>query len=168
MRSNYSRGGKRGNFNNGGQGRGGYQGDRQQRDGDRPQTSGGGYYKQNRGGDYNSFNNGGGNRFGGGDMDSSRYSDSGRGRFGGGGRGRGGKPWDNQGRDGGRFQNNRDGGPPKFHSGPTKSLQSMCSPEEAQVQKVQFHTNQYKMTIGDQAPQIFQYSVSIEGWDTKK
>lgn len=24
------------------------------------------------------------------------------------------------------------------------------------------------MTIGDNAPQIFQYSVSIEGWDTKK
>ena len=50
MRSNYSRGGNRGN-NRGGQGRGGYQGDRQQRDGDRPQTSGGGYNN------YNNMNN---------------------------------------------------------------------------------------------------------------
>lgn len=158
MRSNYSRGGKRGNFNNGGQGRGGYQGDRP-RDGDRPQTSGGGYYNKNRGGDYKDFNNGSSNRFSGGDMDSSRFSEStGRGgRFGGGGRGRGGKQWD-QGRP-----NTRDGGA-KFHSGPTKSLQSFCNPDEGAVQTVKFHTNQYKMTIGKNAPQFFQYSVTIENW----
>lgn len=35
------------------------------------------------------------------------------------------------------------------------------NPEEAKVQKQQFVTNQFKMTIGKNAPQIFQYPISI-------
>jgi hypothetical protein len=61
-----------------------------------------------------------------------------------------------------RPQSSREGGNHGFASKPSKSLVAMSpNPEEAKAQKVIFQTNQFKMVLGKNAPQIYQYAISL-------
>ena len=49
-----------------------------------------------------------------------------------------------------------------FNKKPNNSLVAVSiNPEDAKVQKVQFYTNQFKMKIGQNAPQIYQYPLNL-------
>lgn len=55
-----------------------------------------------------------------------------------------------------------------FSKKPTNSLVASGNPEEAKGQKMQFFTNQFKMKIGKNAPQIYQFSLKlVQGHDPK-
>ena len=83
------------------------------------------------------------------------------------------KPRDGGNRDGGfdnrrRFGgdqtntgNNFGGGGQSFGNRPSGSLMSCNRPDESKVQKVQFYTNQFRMKIGQNAPQFYQYPLNL-------
>ena len=167
-----SRGGG-GGFRGGRGGRGGYNAGGH--DGARPYGGGG---RQTDGGGYKGNGGGYGGRQGGGGYNNQNRDEGQQSRRGGGGgykgdsqssfssggyqRGsQGGGYNDRGGRGGGGF-NKGFGGGGHFASKPSSSLVAISqNPEDAKAQKCRFFTNQFKMQIGKNAPQIHQYPISI-------